>query len=37
LLCQRVRQGDIPGSAIPDILHHNLLGLLTMAQLLGRC
>jgi len=49
-LCQRVRQGDIPGSAIPDayhrfvdtgdareladILHHNLLDLLTMAQLL---
>ena len=48
-LCQRVRHGDIPGSAIPDayhhfvesddarqirdILHHNLLDLLTMAQL----
>ncbi|MHC4985320.1 MAG: ribonuclease H-like domain-containing protein [Planctomycetota bacterium] len=50
-LCQRVRHGDIPGSAIPDayhrfvdtadarqlrdILHHNLLDLLTMAQLLA--
>ncbi len=48
--CNRVRAGDIPGSAIPDayhnfvatadarqmrdILHHNLLDLLTMAQLI---
>lgn len=48
-LCHRLRQGDIPGWAIPDayhrfvsdgdarrladILHHNLLDLLTMAQL----
>jgi uncharacterized protein YprB with RNaseH-like and TPR domain len=48
-LCNRLRQGDIPGWAIPDayhrfvsdgdagrladILHHNLLDLLTMAQL----
>jgi len=49
-LCGRLRQGDIPGWAIPDayhrfvdngdaraladILHHNLLDLLTMAQVL---
>jgi uncharacterized protein YprB with RNaseH-like and TPR domain len=48
-LCHRLRQGDIPGWAIPDayhrfvgdgdagrladILHHNLLDMLTMAQL----
>jgi len=49
-LCNRLRAGDIPGSAIPQayhnfvatndareirqILHHNLLDLLTMAQLI---